>query len=62
MRGHVPQRDACFQSLTNGAAWNMTTRSGSGREEQKCAWVDGMNGDPAWNTKRGEQGAVIIFF
>jgi hypothetical protein len=40
----------------------MMARSGNGREEQKCAWVDGMNGDPAENAKRSELGAVIIFF
>ena len=62
MRGRVPQRDACFQSLRNGAAWNMRSKSRNGREEQKCAWVDGVRDYPAENAKRSELGAVIIFF
>jgi len=39
MRGSVPRRDACFQSLMNDALWNMRNKSGNGMAEQECAWM-----------------------
>ena len=62
MRGDVPQGNAHFQLLMNGAVWNKRELSGIGRKEQECAWMLTAQNDPIENAMADLMGAVIIFF